>query len=617
MHMPVIIPTPDDHDQAENRVSASADSARDERRFIDITEAELGALIQRIEDAITFNLALNPDDYRLLISALCTLATMQEQLSSDKLTLLKLRKLLGMINASEKLKDLQSGAKANADGKDATVDSDGTPRPPGSKSDRRRKPLSAPAVEPEKVRHRISSMNKGDGCPGCARGKVYKHEPAVMLRITGNAPYGAQRHIRDQLRCNTCGEVFAAELPAEVLADGEPGQLYGYSARSVMAIDKFFAGEPYYRQQSVQALFGIKLSASTIFDQCEYVANDLQPVWREVLNHAANAQVFYIDDTTHRIVDQKGMHKPKRGTDKLQWRTGVYTSAMLALSEQLDENGGRCERRLVLYQTCIGHAGEWADEVLGPRDKTLPAPMLISDALSSNRVTVIDVIDAKCNVHSRRNFVEVRAHFTDAVDAILTLYRQLWVNDTHCRDQQHSDEQRQRYHHTHSLPVMQTLKAWCEQALGDDTEAPEHPLDRGVPESLHDVEPNSSLGTAMQYLLNHYDALTRFCYQPGIPIDNNEIERLIKLVVRNRKNAGYFKTQAGAWIGDILTSMIAICQENGVNVFEYLNAVQRNRAVVKANPGAWLPWNYTIAASALPVRSTDACRGVTDAALSA
>ncbi len=599
MHIPARIPTP--VNDLDCPVSAAADKACNARRFMDISEAELGALIQRIEDAITFNLALNPDDYRLLISALGTLATMQDQLSRDDLTLRKLRKLLGMINASEKLKNLQGGDggakdKAGADDKGAAEEADGGPGPPRPKPKRPPKPPPAPPVEPENVRHSFDSMSKGDQCPGCTRGKVYKYEPALMLRVTGHAPYSAKRHIRDQLRCNTCGEVFGADLPAEVLADGEPGQLYGYSARSVMAISKFLAGEPYYRQQSVQSLYGIKLSASTIFDQCEYVANDLQPVWREVLKRAANAQVFYIDDTTNRISDQKGMHKPKRGTDKQQWRTGVYSSAMLAVYEEFDEAGVCCVRRLVLYQTSIGHAGEWADEVLGPRDGSLPPPTVISDALSSNRISVTEVLDAKCNVHSRRNFVEVRSHFPSGVDAILELYRQIWINDAHCRNEHHSDEQRQQYHHTHSLPVMQTLQGWCEHALSEKAEGAALALNSTVPESLHNIEPNSSLGTAMSYLLNHYDTLTRYCHYPGIPIDNNEIERLIKLVVRNRKNAGYFKTQAGAWVGDILTSIIAICQENGVNVFDYLTTVQCNRAAVRANPVAWLPWNYTVSA---------------------
>ncbi len=73
-----------------------------------------------------------------------------------------------------------------------------------------------------------------------------------MLRVTGHAPYSAKLHIRHQMRCNACGEVFGADLPADVLADGEPGQLYGNTARSVMAIDKFMAGEPYYRQHYLQ-----------------------------------------------------------------------------------------------------------------------------------------------------------------------------------------------------------------------------------------------------------------------------------------------------------------------------------------------------------------------------
>ena len=118
-------------------MSTAAAKACDRRRFIDISEAELGALIQRIEDAITFNLALNPDDYRLLISALGTLATMQDQLSRDDLTLRKLRKLLGMINASEKLKNLQGGDGGAKD--KAGADDQGRSRRG------RRRPRSAPA----------------------------------------------------------------------------------------------------------------------------------------------------------------------------------------------------------------------------------------------------------------------------------------------------------------------------------------------------------------------------------------------------------------------------------------------------------------------------------------
>jgi len=41
----------------------------------------------------------------------------------------------------------------------------------------------------------------------------------------------------------------------------------------------------------------------------------------------------------------------------------------------------------------------------------------------------------------------------------------------------------------------------------------------------------------------------------------------LKLIVRGRKNAYFYKTLAGAEVGDVLTSVIATCELNGVNLF--------------------------------------------------
>ncbi len=53
------------------------------------------------------------------------------------------------------------------------------------------------------------------------------------------------------------------------LADGSSNQKYGYSARSLMGISKYYAGSPFYRQGSLQDLLGVSISASSIFDQTE------------------------------------------------------------------------------------------------------------------------------------------------------------------------------------------------------------------------------------------------------------------------------------------------------------------------------------------------------------
>ena len=79
-------------------------------RFADMSESELDALIDRIEQAKTHSLALSAADYVLLLGAIMMLANSQERLEGNDLSIHKLRKLLGMVRSSEKLRDLLPAA---------------------------------------------------------------------------------------------------------------------------------------------------------------------------------------------------------------------------------------------------------------------------------------------------------------------------------------------------------------------------------------------------------------------------------------------------------------------------------------------------------------------------
>jgi len=141
------------------------------------------------------------------------------------------------------------------------------------------------------------------------RQKLNKTEPASSLRVTGQAPLKVTKHILEQLRCNTCGAYFTAELPEEVLKDGARGQQYGYSARALMAIYKNLTGVPYFRQQSLQQVLGMAVAASTIYDQCKAVADVLKPLVAYLVKLAADAPEYALDDTTNRILDQQNQHR--------------------------------------------------------------------------------------------------------------------------------------------------------------------------------------------------------------------------------------------------------------------------------------------------------------------
>jgi hypothetical protein len=106
------------------------------------------------------------------------------------------------------------------------------------------------------------------------------------------------------------------------------------------------------------------------------------------------------------------------------------------------------------------------------------------------------------------------------------------------------------------------------------------------------VEPNSSLGQALAYMQKHWATLTRFLSVPDAPLDNNVVERALKLFIRQRNNSLFYKTEYSASIASVLTSLIATCVSAGVNAVEYLVALQEHRHEVFADPGAWLPWTY-------------------------
>lgn len=85
--------------------------------------------------------------------------------------------------------------------------------------------------------------------------------------------------------------------------------------RALIAIYKYFAGLPFYRQGSIQQLLGVKMTASTVFDQVELVCNDIYPVYQHLFHLAADAVHYYLDDTTNRILDAKPVEKKVRNSN--------------------------------------------------------------------------------------------------------------------------------------------------------------------------------------------------------------------------------------------------------------------------------------------------------------
>ena len=162
----------------------------------EINERELDALIERIKQAKADNLALTESDIDLVLEMLISFAHLSEQLADNDVTLHKLRKLAGLVKSSEKLSNITGKEKAD--------------KPEKQKSSKEKEEK---VVEHKECHHKLEGLAKGDECPKCGKGKLYKYEPAITVRVTGHSPLVSTKHIRERLRCNACGEYFTAELP--------------------------------------------------------------------------------------------------------------------------------------------------------------------------------------------------------------------------------------------------------------------------------------------------------------------------------------------------------------------------------------------------------------------
>lgn len=529
----------------------------DEVPRLDVSTEELEALVEQAR-------AVLPEDgYQKLLGAVHTLRYVTELLKKKEASLTNLRELLCPATTEKTEKVL----------KQAGLDSGSEKSPTGPEARGARRKAhghgrhgAAAYSGAQKIAVPHACLKPGDACPEGCGGKVYpQREPGVLVRIKGQPPLAATVYELEKLRCNLCGNMYSAAAPPEA---GE--KKYDETAVSMMAVLRYGAGVPWNRTEGLEANFGIPLPAAT---QCEILtanAVPLQPALEELKRQAAQSEVVHNDDTSMRVLSLD------RDADISPERTGVFTSGLVWILQKL---------RVALYFTGCKHAGENLAEVLKLRSPELPPIIQMCDALSRNVPKIVETLVANCNAHGRRNFVKVTASFPEPCRFVLETFREIYGYDAVARQQDMAAEERLAFHQEHSKPVMEKLHAWLEAQFDERR-----------------VEPNSGLGKAISYLLNHWQKLTLFLEKAGVPVDNNIVERALKKAILHRKNSLFYKTRKGALMGDLFMSLIHTCELNDVNAFDYLTELLRHTEELKQNPSEWMPWNYreTLARLATP-----------------
>ena len=409
----------------------------------------------------------------------------------------------------------------------------------------------------QKVKISHQTLKPKDRCPSCKKGKLYDtKKPSTIVRITGQPPLAAKVYEIERLRCSLCGKVFTAKVP-----EGLGDEKYDSASGAMVALLKYGSGLPFNRLEGLQKSLGVPLPASTQWDIVEEVANKIVPVYRKLIEIAAAGDVIHNDDTVMKILSCMNTDdKDKKG------RKGIFTSGFASIAGNT---------KIALFFTGRNHAGENMNDLLTKRRGELPAPIQMCDGLSRNIPKDFKTILSNCIIHGRRHFFDINESFPKECEFVLKTLKKVYINDAYTKEKHMDPYQRLKYHQDNSSKLMKDLETWLTSQLEDKK-----------------VEPNSSLGEAIAYMLKHYKGMTLFLREPKAPLDNNLCERVLKKAILHRKNSLFYKTEHGAYVGDLFMSLIHTCSFCGANPFKYLKTLQENSSSVLKDPEKWMPYNY-------------------------
>ena len=189
-----------------------------------------------------------------------------------------------------------------------------------------------------------------------------------------------------------------------------------------------------------------------------------------------------------------------------------------------------------------------------------------------NQVTL-----AFCWSHVRRRFYELAAGGPAPIASeALRRIAELYTVESEIRG--HSPEERRAARQERSRPVLDELEPWLRSKIAL-------------------ISQKSKLAEAIRYALSRWEGLTRFVDDGRIEIDSNVVERSIRPIALNRKNALFAGSDGGAEHWAAIASLIETCKLIGVEPYGYLADVITR--IVQGHPNSrldeLLPWSYPVA----------------------
>ena len=390
-------------------------------------------------------------------------------------------------------------------------------------------------------------------CP-CCKGELHSIGEDVSERLdVVPAQFRVLVTRRPKYACRACEEgVAQAPAPARLIEGGLPTE----ATVAHVLVSKYADHLPLYRQAQIYARQGIDLDRSTLADWVGRAAWNLRPLHERLLEHIRASTKIFADETTAPVLD------PGRGRTK--------TGQLWAYARD-DRPFGGADPPIAVYVYAqsrksdqpiahlVGFCGVvQVDGYAGYR------------ALGQKNCVQL----AFCWSHVRRRFYEL-ATAGPAPIASETLERigALYAIEREIRG--HNPDARRSARQDKSRPILDALEPWLREKLAL-------------------ISQKTKLAEAIRYALTRWDGLTRFIDDGRIEIDSNVVERAIRPITLNRKNALFAGSDGGAENWAIVASLVETCKLNGVDPMAYMSDVLTKiiNGHLASKLDELMPWTY-------------------------
>lgn len=370
------------------------------------------------------------------------------------------------------------------------------------------------------------------------------------------------RHVRPRYACRTCEAVLQAPAPDLPVEKGRPGP--GLLAH--VLVSKYLDGLPLYRLSAILAREGVEIERQTLADWVGRGAWWLSRLAEAIGAYALRHGIIWTDDTPIAVL-APGRGRTREGRfwvyaiDPRPWQGQGPPAAFYRYSP--DRKGERPREHVHDFEGWL-HADGYTgyDALARPRGNQPP-----------------QVIHVACWAHARRKLFDVFAATKSPIaEEALQRIAALYAIETEINGQ--TAQQRHAARQAHSKPLLEELHDW-------------------MLAQRRRLSAKSTLGRAMQYALNRWEALARYLEDGRLSIDNNLAERQLRGIALTRKNFLFLGSDTGGDRAAIIYTVAETAKLNGLDPEAYIAAVldrlARSRTIDRLDD--LLPWNFKLKGS--------------------